>query len=119
MTSPYNTIAKVLSFTHRFDRWTRKEFAEGTGLSRSSVELMVAALRQQKVVYVDDWLDDAGGRQTIAVFAVGNRPDAKRRPKLTGVQRTRAYAARKKARAAGALALAMAAMTRQTETEEV
>ena len=108
MTSPYKTVAAVIVFLDKYDRWTRKEFTAVTGLSRASAERMITALHRKGIFRIDEWVDDTTGRATVAVYTRGAGPDAKRRPALTGKQRTQAYAARKKNAAATAIENTMA-----------
>lgn len=95
--SPYRTLVALVELTRKYDRWTCAEFIDITGLSHGTSRRLIAMLYERHQVYVDEWRDDARGRNCIAVYAWGDRPDAKRRTALTGRARQAAYLQRRKA----------------------
>lgn len=105
--TPYANLAAVVRFVTKHERWTRKEFAIGTGIHRRTAECIVTGLHSNGVIYVDEWMDDSLGRASIPVFAIGPGADARKRTALTGKQRTRAYLERKKHVAVASLAQAV------------
>lgn len=75
---------------------TVREIAEETGLTEFSTRCYVRAMRARRVVYVASWELDTAGRQTLAAYKLGKRPDAVRIPPLTRAQMARNYRARKR-----------------------
>ncbi len=74
---------------------TVPELAEQSGLSEQSVRGYVRAMRRRKVIYIAGWEQDAHGRQSLAAYAIGDRPAAVRKPPRTRAETLRHYRARK------------------------
>lgn len=107
MSHSHDHIVRLVKALATYDRWTRKELATAMGWSRDRTERLVKALHKGKAVHVDEWVDDARGRNTVAVFALGPGKDATRRAKLSGAARTKAYKLRLKKQALADLSAAV------------
>lgn len=70
--------------------FTREELVETTGWHYITAGRFIKALRNQKMVYVCDWLPDSMDRDSIAVYRRGEKKD-KARKKLTTAQRTKRW----------------------------
>ena len=75
---------------------TVRDIADETGLTEFSTRGYMRAMRRYRVVYVAAWELDAAGRQTLAAYKLGKRPDAVRVPPMTRAQMARNYRARKR-----------------------
>lgn len=74
---------------------TVRDIADETGLTEFSTRCYMRAMRRHRVVYVAGWELDAAGRQTLAAYKLGKRPDAVRVPPRTNSERMKHYRARK------------------------
>jgi predicted transcriptional regulator len=72
------------------------EIAEQSGLSEQSIRGYIRAMRRRKVVYIAAWEDDLRGRQTLAAYAIGDRPNAAKKPPRTRSQIAKSYRARRR-----------------------
>jgi hypothetical protein len=55
---------------------TYQECADYSGLRLQTCRDYIKALRNEKVVFVDEWLPNSAGRITVASFKLGTEPDA-------------------------------------------
>lgn len=78
---------------------TQAGLVERTGLSLASVSRALHAMREACLVYVLDWSPHPHGGPDAAVYALGKKPDAKRRAIETDAARSRRV--RKAQRASG------------------
>jgi transcription initiation factor IIE alpha subunit len=60
---------------------TDNELLEVSGLRFNTVNGYLRALRAEEVIYISGWEKDACNRDSIRVYAMGNRRDAKRSKK--------------------------------------
>lgn len=75
---------------------TRAELVAHTGLNPHTVQSVIRALHQRKIIYIAGWERDASGKASIAAFAFGSKADApKPRPKTPNEHR-RSYLERKR-----------------------
>ncbi len=58
---------------------------------------ITGALRRLRCLHIAGWEHDAAGRQSLAVYAIGRKPDARRTAPRTRAQIARDYRARAKA----------------------
>lgn len=72
---------------------TRAELREVTGLSVATILSIVSALRKRKLIHVAEWERDISGRWTVAAFAFGGKPDAKKPAPRTDAENKRAQRA--------------------------
>lgn len=75
---------------------TVREIAEETGLTEFSVRCYMRAMRRHRAVHVESWEHDTAGRQTLAAYRLGRKPDAVRVPPRTNSERMKHYRARKR-----------------------
>jgi hypothetical protein len=68
---------------------TQAGLVERTGLSLATISRTLSAMREAQMVYVRDWIPHPHGGPDAAVFALGDKPDAKRRVAATDAARTR------------------------------
>jgi hypothetical protein len=73
---------------------TAEELVQATGLHLKTIQSYVLTLHREHGCYIESWDEDAAGRQTIARYMIGQKPDAKR-PRRPSGERARAYRARK------------------------
>ena len=69
---------------------TATDLCEETGLHRNTVGSFLKCLKKHKLIYIADWEPDVLGRDSFAVYQMGNKPD-KKRYKMTGKERTFRY----------------------------
>ena len=74
---------------------TADELSEETGLHKNTIYQYTRELHKVNAVHIACWEQDALGRDCKPVFMIGAKPDAKRH-KLTALQRSTNYRARKK-----------------------
>lgn len=75
---------------------TVQDIAQETGLTEQSVRDYMRAMRKRRAVHVAGWEHDTAGRQTLAAYQLGRKPDAVRVPPRTNAERMRHYRARKR-----------------------
>ncbi len=75
---------------------TVAEMAAETGLSEQSTRTYIRAMRRVCVVYVSLWELDDRGRQTLAGYSLGTKPDVVRVPPRSRKEICRDYRARRK-----------------------
>lgn len=75
---------------------TARDLAEESGLSEQSVRDYLRAMRKRRAVHVAAWEHDAAGRQTLAAYRLGRKPDAVRVPPRSRAEIARHYRARKR-----------------------
>lgn len=75
---------------------TVPEIAEESGLTERSVREYMRAMRKRRAVHVARWEHDAAGRQTLAAYRLGAKPDAARVPPRSRAEIARHYRARKR-----------------------
>jgi hypothetical protein len=83
----YVKAFEILLSGHAF---TREELVEATGWHYMTAGRFIKALRDYKLIHVSAWLPDTMDRDSIAVYARGNKKD-KARKKLTTAQRTKRW----------------------------
>lgn len=66
-----------------------------TGLHRQTLYKLMRCFKRHKIVYISDWEWDTRGRDSKAVYAIGNKKD-KPRYCMTDAERARRYRERKK-----------------------
>lgn len=94
MRSNRRNIAKLIKLLLRGLSSTQ-DIANETGMDYETVRPMIKELRAEKVVRVGSWRLDSMGRASIAVWELGEGPDAPKPPSKTGLQRTRKYQTRR------------------------
>lgn len=72
---------------------TVHDLAEETGLHHLTVASHIQAMRRERLVHISAWEKDTLGRDAIAVWQWGHGRD-RPRGRLTGAQRSAAYAER-------------------------
>ena len=82
----HKQVAKIMAELVR-GQGTRIEISERTGLHRNFVSRIIAALREEKCVYVIDWKADTTGRYQQEIFTLGMGEDKPRRPRQTQRER--------------------------------
>ena len=82
----HKQVAKIMAELVR-GQGTRIEISERTGIHRNFVSRILAALREEKCVYVIDWKADTTGRYQQEVFTLGMGEDKPRRPRQTQMER--------------------------------
>jgi transcription initiation factor IIE alpha subunit len=82
----HKQVAKIMAELVRA-QGTRIEISERTGLHRNFVSRIIAALREEKCVYVIDWKADTTGRYQQEIFTLGMGEDKPRRPRQTQRER--------------------------------
>jgi len=75
---------------------TAQDIAEETGMSAQSVRDYLRAMRKRHAVFVARWDLDQAGRQTLAAYQLGRRPDAVRVPPRSRAEIARQYRARQR-----------------------
>lgn len=75
---------------------TVRDIADETGLTEFSIRCYVRAMRRHRALHVAGWEHDAAGRQTLAAYRLGRKPDAVRVPPRTNAERMKHYRARKR-----------------------
>ena len=73
---------------------TAEELAEETGLHIHTVYQYTRELHKVKAVHIADWEKDTLGRDSMPIFMIGNKPDAKRAT-MSKAQIAKNYRARK------------------------
>ena len=69
------------------------DFIEETGLGEGTVRKLLLILKRRERIYVQSWAQASDGRFVLAVYALGNEPDAPKPPRKTAAQRSaRRYA---------------------------
>ena len=76
---------------------TATDLVDETGLHRNTVGSFLKCLKKHKLIHITEWEPDALGRDSFAVYKMGNKPD-KKRYKMTGQERTARYRAKNKIR---------------------
>lgn len=76
---------------------TVRDMADRSGMTEQTVRGYVRALRRLRCLHIAGWEHDAAGRQSLAVYAIGRKPDARRTAPRTRAQIARDYRARAKA----------------------
>jgi hypothetical protein len=66
-----------------------------TGLHRQTLHKLMRCFKRHKIVYISDWEQDTYGRDSKAVYAIGEKKD-KRRYCMTHAERAKRYRDRKK-----------------------
>lgn len=64
------------------------ELREESGLALATVRKLLLIMKRRKMVYIAAWTKDAAGRFTLAVYTLGDKPDAVRPKKQTPTQRS-------------------------------
>jgi hypothetical protein len=77
---------------------TRRELCESTGLGDKTVEAIVRALHQRRLIHIAAWEKDALGRYTVAAFKFGRGTDAKKPAPKTPTELSRSYKLRRRQR---------------------
>ena len=72
------------------------ELIEISGLSLNTVRLYLNTLKKAKAVYIHDWTENRFGVRTTKVWAIGNKPDAKKPPRKKNKEITAKYRAKMK-----------------------
>lgn len=75
---------------------TVPEIAAESGLCEMTVRSYVRAMRKQRAVHVAQWHHDNAGRQSLAAYLLGRKPDAKRSPPRTRADIARDYRKRQR-----------------------
>ena len=68
---------------------------ELTGLHRQTLYKLMRCFKRHKIIYVCDWEPDTYGRDSKAIYAIGNKKD-KPRYCMTNAERAKRYRDRKK-----------------------
>lgn len=79
---------------------TRRELIERTGLSVKTIEGIVRALHQRRLIHIGAWEKDALGRFSLPAFSFGKGRDVPKPAPKTKTELARAYKARKAQRSA-------------------
>ena len=82
----HKQVAKIMAELVRA-QGTRIEISERTGIHRNFVSRIIAALREEKCVYVIEWQADTAGRYQQEVFTLGIGEDKPRPPRQTQRER--------------------------------
>lgn len=72
---------------------TTTSLVETTGLKRQTVNVILSTMHKRKVVHISGWENNAAGRSSVRVFALGQGRDAPRKPK-SRLEINRAFRAR-------------------------
>lgn len=72
------------------------ELIEESGIHANTARKLLRILKRHKRIHIAAWENDSVGRSTIAAYALGDKPDAKRRPRKTPTQRSAAHRARQR-----------------------
>lgn len=92
-----NATAFAVFIEHLLDGpCTVFEFQEASGMHLNTIRKVLRILRRHKRIYVAGWDDDSMGRKTIAAWALGDKPDAKRPPRKTAAERSALMRARQR-----------------------
>ena len=75
---------------------TVPELACESGLTEQSIRSYVRALKKRNAIYVARWEHDTAGRQSLAAYKLGNKPDAVRVPPRSRAEISRNYRARRR-----------------------
>ena len=75
---------------------TVPDMADESGLTEASVRSYVRALRKRRAIHVAAWEHDTYGRQSLAAYRLGRKPDAVRVPPRNRAEIARHYRARRK-----------------------
>lgn len=107
-------LARLIAFFRTHDEFTRSELQQALGMSRTTLESTMHALRTEptRQIYICSWREDKWGKPNVAVYAFGDEPDVKRRAPKSAVQRQQLYRRRKKIAAQAIAQAAMDAMLR-------
>lgn len=70
------------------------ELIEESGIHENTARKLLRILKRHKRVHIAAWENDSAGRAMIAAYALGDKPDVKRRPRKTPTQRSAARRAR-------------------------
>lgn len=76
-------------------RATARDIVDESGLSIHCVRDHLRAMHKRRAIHVAAWEQDAAGRQLLAAYSLGSKPDAPRVPPRTRAERMRHYRARK------------------------
>ena len=82
----HKQVARIMAELVRA-QGTRIEISERTGIHRNFVSRIIAALREEKCVYVIEWQADTAGRYQQEVFTLGIGEDKPRPPRQTQRER--------------------------------
>lgn len=80
------------------DSRTSLQLAEITGLHITTMRNMIIHLRRHKVIHIEAWEKDRGNHYSLAVYALGSRPDAKKPPPTPKHIRALTWKSRNKSR---------------------
>lgn len=119
MTTSTNISLRYAVALLTLGRFTRAEFSQASRSHPYNAGKFITALHQAKAIHIDEWIIDARGCSSIAVFAPGPGKDApKKPPRARGPQRVEYDRARRRAIANAALSSALHKMVRSAETTE-
>lgn len=107
-------LARMIAFFRTHDEFTRRELQQTLGMSRTTLESTMHALRTEptRQIHICAWREDRWGKPNVAVYAFGDKPDVKRRAPRSAVERQRLYRQRKKIAAQAIAQTAMDCMLR-------
>jgi hypothetical protein len=91
------TLARLLRLLLDGSRDCR-ELAEDSGLHYVTVLRYCREMHLARAAHIAEWRQDDLGRHVVKVYKVGNKPDAKRPPALSGVQKAERYRERRRAK---------------------
>lgn len=90
------TYAKTMKLLAEGTR-SAMELASDVGLHYETMKAYLRALHKEGVIHISMWEDDSRGRNSIAIWMLGEGKDAVKRPKMSYYQKNKTYRAKKRA----------------------